>query len=127
MTVSVGYQPWTLTMPAGSLQSWTIGLAVPGTLAPYPITGFTWEYVVRPTATDLSTPLIDITTAGNSQGQLIVTATSSASLVTVALTPAATVGLTPGQLFHSLWANPSTTSAFTWLSGNLIVLGNPQP
>lgn len=127
MTASVGYLPWTLTMPAGSLQSWNVQFNVPATFAPYPITGTTWEYVARLNATDTGPPLIDITTTPSAQGQISVTATSLLSQVTLVISPAATASLTPGQLWHALWMNPATTGQFTWLSGNLIVLGNPAP
>jgi hypothetical protein len=116
-------------MPIGSLQEWLFTFTVPSTGAPFPITGATWEYVARPTATDLTVPpLIDITVTAGSQGQLVVTSTASVSSVQLNMAPAATLSLTPGTYAQSLWMNPGNTSAqYTWLTGNLILVGNPQP
>ena len=122
--------PWTLTMPAGSLQEWEIGFTTSGSsgpVGPYPISGHTWEYVVRTSPADNGTPLIDITTSGNSQGILIVTASTTLSQVLITLYPAATQGLAAGQYFHTLWQDPGTSAAYTWFTGNLVIDGNPQP
>lgn len=120
--------PWTLTMPAGGLLERNFTFTVPGTGAPYAISGFTWEYIARVNATDL-TPggLIDITTTPNSQGAIAVVTTASLSQVTLTLYPAATVGLTPGQYSHALWSNPSTSSAYPFAAGQLIIAGTAQP
>ena len=129
MALSLATPAWTLRMPAGSLQQWNVTLteALPASTLPWPVTGDTWEYVARPSATDLSAPLISITTTPGSQGLLTVTATSSVSQVLIALYPAATASLAPGTYFHALWANPSTASAFAWFTGLLLIDGNPQP
>jgi hypothetical protein len=123
--------PWALTMPAGSLQQWQFSfttLAAAGPTQPYPVTGATWEYVARPTATDLSVPpLISLTTAETASGVLVVTATATVSQVLLQIYPPATAGLN-GEYFHALWMWPGNgTSAFTWVTGPLIVQGNPQP
>jgi len=119
-------------MPAGSLQEWafTFTIAAPfyGPSTPYPITGATWEYVVRANATDVGTPLIDITTTPTSAGLITVTSTGSLSQVLLAIYPPATATLTPGSFYHALWMWPgNSTSAFTWVTGQLVVQGNPQP
>lgn len=116
-------------MAAGSLQQWTFAFTqpLPASDPPYPITDATWEYVARTSATDLSTPLIDITTTANSAGLITVTSTSSVSSILLDIYPAATASLTPGTYFHALWMNPGTNSAVTWFTGSLIIEGNPQP
>lgn len=116
---------WDLSMLAGSVQDWTFTFTNPSTNAPWPISGYTWEYVVRTSPAAGSTPTIELTTTANSQGVLSVS--SSAGTVQMAMYPAATSGLTPGGYFHALWSNPGTSSAFTWFSGALLVAGNPQP
>jgi len=119
---------WTLTMPAGSQLQRNFSFTVPGTGAPYVTTGLTWEYVARPTATDLTIPpLISVTTTPNSQGVITVLSTTATPQLLLTLNPAATVNIAPGQLWHTLWSGQSTSSAFTWVTGNLIIAGNPQP
>lgn len=127
--MSDAVQTWSLQMPQGSLEEYAFTFTVPGQFStvPYPISGATWEYVARPDATDLSTPLIDLTTAPNSQGVLTVTATPVLSQVLLTLNPAATAALPPATYYHALWMNPGTSLAFTWLTGLLQIGGNPQP
>lgn len=87
-----------------------------GTL--YPITGATWEYVVRIGQFDRSTvPLISITTTATSEGVLVVN--TAASTVSLALNPAATASMKAGIYSHALWMNPNTATAFLWVSGQL--------
>jgi len=128
VTNSSSVQPWTLRMPAGSQQQWnfTFTTTAPGGATPYPISGKTWEYVVRTTATDTGAPLIDITTLVSGYGQIAVTATAALSQILLTVTPAATASLTPGTYWHALWMNPGPAQ-FTWLTGNLIIQGNAQP
>jgi hypothetical protein len=127
VTNSSGVFPWTLTIPAGSLQEWLFTFTIPSTGVPFPIVTAPWEYVVRSTATDLSSPLIYITTNASAQGQIVVTSTAQVSSAQVNLTPAATVGLAPGEYAHTLWMDPGTPSAYTWFTGNLLIVGNAQP
>ncbi|HTQ88662.1 MAG TPA: hypothetical protein VMK84_04135 [Streptosporangiaceae bacterium] len=129
MANSFATRPWSLRMPAGSLGEWVFGFTTtaPGGTTPYTITGATWEYVARTSATDVSTPLIDITTTATIQGVLTVTATATLSQVQLTLSPVATATLTPGTYYHAFWMNPGTTGAFCWLSGQLFIDGNPQP
>lgn len=117
-------------MPAGSLQEWlfTFTTAAPGGTTPWPISGATWEYVARTSATDLTIPpLIEITTTLTSAGQLTVTASSAVSSVLLAMAPAATASLTPGTYYHALWENPGTSTAFCVFDGLLLIDGAPQP
>jgi hypothetical protein len=127
VVASSGVFPWTLTMPAGSLQEWLFTFTVPSTGAPFPIITSPWSYVVRPTATDTGPALIEITTVLGAEGQVVVTSTASVSSAQLNLTPAATVNLTPGEYAHALWMDQGTSAAYTWFTGNLIIVGNPQP
>ena len=116
-------------MAAGSLQQWTFTFTqpLPASDPPYPITGATWQYVARTSATDLSTPLIGITTTPGPAGLITVTDSASVSSVLLDIYPEATASLTPGTYAHGLWMNPGTNSAVTWFTGSLIIEGNPQP
>ncbi len=130
MTNSSSVQLWTLRMPAGSLQQWlfTMTTTAPGGTTPYPLAGVTgWEYVVRAAATDTGPPLFGVTTTPSTAGALVVTATSTLSQVLLDIYPAATAALTPGTYAHGLWMNPGTSSAFSWITGALIIQGTPQP
>ena len=119
---------WTLTMPAGSQVQRNFSFTVPGTGAPYATSGLTWEYVARPTATDLtSPPLIQVTTTPSTQGVITVLSTTATPQLLLTLYPAATVSLTPAQYFHTLWSSPGSSNAFCWVSGNLIIQGTAQP
>lgn len=121
--------PWALTMPAGSLQQWNVTFTqnvTSGPVIPYPISGATWEYVVRTSPSDMGTPLIDLTTSPTSSGILTVTATSSLSQVQVGIYPAATEAL-EGQYWAALWMNPGTNAALCWASGPLLVQPTSQP
>lgn len=131
MTNANGTAAWNLRMGAGSLQQWqfTMTTTAPPGNAPFPISGATWEYIVRTTTTD-TTPggVIDITTSANSQGVLVVTSSSSQSSVLLDLYPAATATLTPATYFHALWESPGTPGqAYCWFTGSLIIEGNAQP
>ena len=129
MTVSNSVATWTLQMPQGSLEEYTFTFLQPGPFStiPYPISGATWQYVVRPAPTDESAPLIDITTASTSEGQITVTSTATLSQVLLTILPAATQPLAPGTYYHTLWMNPDTNAAYAWLTGLLQIEGNPQP
>ena len=130
MALSSSVAPWGLQMPAGSLQQWTFTLTSPqtgGTVIPYPISGATWEYVARISATDTSAPpLIEVTTTATTAGVITVTATGSLSQVFLAVYPAATSALS-GSYAHSLWMNPGTPSALAVAGGILQVIPAPQP
>jgi hypothetical protein len=131
--VSSSVTPWTLTMPAGSLQQWAFTfttISAAGQQIPYPIPGgtsATWEYVARVSATDTGAPLISVTTTPTTAGLIAVTATSSLSQVQLDIYPAGTATLAPAQYYHSLWMSPATTGAFCWFTGDLVIQGTPQP
>ena len=125
MTLSSTPQAWTLEMGYGSLVEYLFTFSYPSTGTLFPITGMTWEYVVRATGTSGGSPLISITTSSSADG--VLTVSTAASTVLLTLYPAATSGLAPQQYYHSLWMSPGGDTAFTWFSGALIVQGNPQP
>lgn len=125
MTLSSTPQTWTLEMGYGSLQEYLFTFTYPSTGALFPISGMTWEFVVRDTGTSGGSPVISVTPTANSQG--VLTVTTAASTVQLTLYPAATAGLTTGQYAMALWMNPGLDTAYTWLSGPLILQGNPQP
>jgi hypothetical protein len=112
-------------MGYGSLQEWLFTFTYPSTGALYNISTASFEYVVRATSTSTGSSLISVTATPNSQGVLTVTTATSTVLLT--LYPAATQSLAAGNYAHSLWMNPGTASAYTWLSGSLLLQGNPQP
>lgn len=116
--------PWTLRTPAGSLATYAITLALADG-SPYPVTGATWEYVVRPPLWSSGTALLTVTTTASSAG-LITVETSPATVVTLTLYPAATAALA-GTYQHALWMDPGTDGAFAWVTGNLAVTAAPQP
>ena len=122
MALSSTPQAWTLEMPIGSLAEYLFTFTYPSTGAIFPISGFTWEYVARNSAGGSA---ISVTTTANSQG--VLTVSTSAATVQLTLYPAATQSLAVGQYSHALWANPSTTSAYTWFNGALVLGSNPQP
>jgi hypothetical protein len=134
---SSSVQPWSLSMPLGSLQQWLFTFStinsITGQSVPYPIAGATWEYVVRATPTSGGTALISFGTAATSQGVLVVMpgSGSTASTVQLNIYPRATQGLAPSTYSHALWmgasAGSASASATTWWSGPLIIEGNPQP
>lgn len=128
MALSLATNNWQLRMPAGSLQQWqfTFTTPAPGSTPPYPISGATFEYVVRTSQSDLGTPVIDITATPSSFGLIVVTSTAALSQVLLDIYPAATASLS-GTYFHALWMNPGGSSALTWFTGLFLVDGNPQP
>lgn len=123
-------QQWSLRMPAGSVQQWLFGFTTgaPGGTTSWPISGATWEYVARTSATDLTVPpLIKITTSSSAAGLLTVTASATVSSVLLAMNPAATVSLAPGTYYQALWQNPGTATAMCIFDGLLLIDGAPQP
>ena len=126
MTLSSTPQAWTLEMGYGSLVEYLFTFSYPSTGTLFDISGMTWEFVVRDTGTSGGSPLISVTTSGSDAG--VLTVTTPASTVQLSLYPAATADMAPGQYAMALWMNPGiTATAYTWLSGALILNGNPQP
>ena len=123
-------QQWTLFLAAGSSAdvTFTFTTTDPGGTTPYPISGDTWEYVVRETAGSSGGPLISVTTSASAAGLITVTATSAVSQALLALYPAATATLGAGSYSHAFWQNPGNpTTAFCWMLGTLTVTGAAQP
>lgn len=90
---------------------------------PYPISGLTWEFVVRDGS---SSVVITLSTTATAQGVLTVS-TSPDSQVAITLYAAATATLSPGKYAYTLWANPGQPTATAWLTGSLQVIGVAQP
>lgn len=120
-------QVWTLELAAGSqLQAaFTFTTDAPGGTTPYPISGSTWEYIVRPTATSLSTTF-SVTTTPSASGSITTTATDTLSQILLTVAPAATASLS-GVYSHALWQDPATTEAFCWASGQIVIGATAQP
>lgn len=118
---------WTLVMPQGSAQLWNFVFTEVASGDPFPISGSTWEYVVR-SASGVSAPLVFmLTTTVTIYGVLTVTETSSLSQVQMDMYPDATSSLAPGAYYHALWMNPGTTGAYSWFLGLLQVEASPGP
>jgi hypothetical protein len=80
------------------------------------LTGWTWEFVIRPNVTDATAPaLVQVTTTATAQGQITVVPLTGT--VTITLTPAATALLGQGSRPHALWSNPGTATATCWAEG----------
>ena len=123
MALSSTPQAWTLEMPVGSLAEYLFTFTYPSTGALYPITGATWQYVAQSAA---GSQVISVTPSANSQG--ILTVGTAASTVQLNLYPPATQSLAAGNYTHALWMNPdSSTGAFCWFDGALILGSTPQP
>jgi hypothetical protein len=118
---------WTLVMPAGTAQLWNFIFTTVATGNPYPISGATWEYVVRTSPGSGGSPLIEVTTTVGPDGLLTVTSTAALSQVAMDLYPAATMSLSPGSYFHALWMNPGTNAAYSWFTGLLQIESASQP
>lgn len=83
---------------------------------PINTTGWTWEFVIRPTVTDKTNPaLIQVTTSTTTQGYI--TADTTTGIVTVVLNPAATTLLGEGARPYTLWSNPDTSQELAWVTG----------
>lgn len=106
---------WNASGPAGS--QWTQAFQLvndDGT--PVNITGWTWEFVIRPTVVDTASPaLVQVSTTVNSQGYITVDTTTAT--VMVVLNPAATSPLGKGARPYALWSQPGTTAATAWVEG----------
>lgn len=125
MAVGILTLPWDLRLPQGGQQTVKFLLKQANGITPYDITGRTFEYVVRADPTDTGSPLVQITTALTTQGQLVVdTAKSSVSLN---LLSAATAGLSPETYYHAFWMDPGQPSAFNWFAGKFFVDPASQP
>lgn len=103
---------------SGSEWTWTYPLT-DANGNPLNLTGYTFEFVIRPTVTNLvEPPLVSvISTAPSSQGSITIAALTG--LVTVVLTPAATSLLQDGVYPYGLWSAPGTSTATIWYDGHM--------
>ncbi|NUP47538.1 MAG: hypothetical protein HOW97_09545 [Catenulispora sp.] len=107
-------QNWNTSAAVGSEWAQTFTLSNNG--VPVDLTGWTWEFVIRPDVEDqTANPLVKVTMTSGSQGQITVVPTTGT--VTVTLTPAATAALGTGFKTHALYANPGTTTQACWVAG----------
>lgn len=129
LTSALPPQIWTLELAAGSQAQvqFVFTTPAPGGATPYPISGSTWEYVVRPAATSSGSPTFSVTSSGTSAGTIATTATTTLSQILLTVYPTATASLTPGAYAHGLWQNPGSATAFCWASGSLMINGTAQP
>ena len=114
------------SLAAGS--QWTCGYQLQndnGTLLDP--TGATFEFVLRPTASDITAPaLVSVnSTAATTQGYITVTV-ATATLIVV-LSPTATALLGQSTLPYSLWMNPGTPSATDFVAGTSFCVLVPLP
>lgn len=115
-----------ITVAAGS--QWTQGYQLQnddGT--PMDITGATFEFVVRPSASDTTEPgLVSVNSTTNS-AQGYITATPSSSSLLVVLSPTATALLGQSTYPYALWMNPGTSSQTDLVTGTAFSQLVPQP
>jgi len=116
---------WNASSPAGSQWSQAFTLQNDdGT--PVNVTGWTWEFVIRPTVADMTSPaLVQVTTTVNAQGYITVDTVTAT--VMVVLNPAATTLLGKGARPYALWSQPGTSLALAWVEGvfNSQLIANP--
>lgn len=86
---------------------------------PLNLTGLTFEFVVRPTVTNVVEPALISVSSAASSSQGSITITPLSGLVTVILTPAATSLLADGNYPYGLWSAPGTSTATIWYDGNM--------
>ena len=112
--------PTTASIQMGIGTQWTQNYTIQnpdGTL--FPITGTTWELVVRndPSEATSVTPAIKVTTTSSASG--VITINTVTSVVSVTIAPSATAALTQKSYVYSLWMNPGTTTATAWVTGTV--------
>jgi len=106
---------WNTTAAAGSQWAQAFQL-VNDDGTPVNVTGWTWEFVIRPTVNDTASPaLVQVTTTVSAQGYITVDTVTAT--VMVVLNPAATALLGKGARPYTLWSNPGTTQAVAWVDG----------
>lgn len=116
---------WNASSPAGSQWAQAFQL-VNDDGSPVNITGWTWEFVIRPTVGDTASPaLVQVSTTVTAQGYITVNTVTAT--VMVVLNPAATSLLKKGARPYALWSNPGTTTACAWVDGvfNSQLIANP--
>ncbi|MEU5426847.1 hypothetical protein AB0H73_14755 [Streptomyces olivoreticuli] len=106
---------WNTWGAAGSLWAVTFALKNDDGTA-MSIAGKMFEFVIRPSVTDATTPpLVKVTPTSGSQGYI--TIDTVAATVLVVLTPAATTLLGKGARPHALWMDPGLSTAETLVEG----------
>lgn len=91
------------------------------------ITGATFQFVIRPSATNVTEPgLVSVnSTASTVQGYI--TVTTGTSTLLVVLSPTATSLLGQNSYPYSLWMNPGTSSATDLVTGTSFCTLVPLP
>jgi hypothetical protein len=125
MPVGILTLPWDLKLPRGGQQSIKFAMKLANGIAPYPVVGKSFKYVIRTDPTEDGVPLVGITEALTSQGQLTVDTVKST--VTMSILAAATADLTPGVYYHALWMDPLMSTQFDWFVGKFILEPASQP
>jgi hypothetical protein len=125
MAVGILTLLWDMKLPRGGQQSVKFALKTADGITPYPIVGKSFKYAVRNDPEDEGSPLIGITSASTSQGQL--TVDTDKSTVTLSMLAAATADLAPGVYYHALWMDPLMTTQFDWFVGKFILQPATQP
>lgn len=125
MTVGILTLDWDLKLPRGSQQSVRWALKQADGITSYSVIGKTFAYVVRPDPNGVGAPVISLTSALTTQGQLTVDVTFST--VTMNLLAVATSSLSAGTYYHALWMDPGLGTAFNWFAGKFILQPSSQP
>jgi len=120
--------PNQVNINAAAGSQWTSGYQLQndnGTLLD--ITGMTFEFAIRPTASDITAPpLVSVnSTAATVQGYITVTVATATLLVV--LSPTATALLGQSSYPYSLWMNPFTPGATDLVTGTSYCTLVPLP
>jgi len=124
MPLGVSSVQWDLRVPAGSNIQWQIQMWVTGGITPFPITGHTFQYIVRDAQGSSGNILVKLrsdvpgTPTPVGGGLLSITNTALLTAVNLALYPPATSPLAaPGTFYHALWmdyADPVNAANIFW-------------
>lgn len=125
MTVGILTLDWDLKLPKGGQQGVKFAMKQADGITSYSLIGKTFEYVVRTDPDGAGTPVIAITTALTTKGQL--TVDLAFSIVTLNLLSGATTALNTGTYYHALWMDPGLSTAFNWFAGKFILQPASQP
>lgn len=86
---------------------------------PLNLTGMVFQFVVRTTLTNTTEPALITVSSSGTTSQGSITITPLTGVVTVSLTPAATLPLGQGVYPYALWSNPGTSTQTPWVKGNM--------
>ena len=117
----------TATANAGSAWSQTYTITQTPGGPPVDLTGWTFELVIRPSSSDLTSPALVQVTSAQSSAQGSITITPETGTVAVVLTPAATMILGQGARPYALWSGPGTDAATVWVDGTIVSRLVPVP